>query len=160
MAEDPAFYMPRWSAGILDELRRVLCRMQYSEAQAERRITAMQCAFEDACVTGYADLVASMTNDKKDRHVLAAAVRAGAHAILKENVKHFPAKSVEPYAIDVLTPTSSWRTNFISTQNCWKRNCAGRRRLAGFPTMLSFTGWRSGRRRCRSCSSNPRSYVR
>jgi hypothetical protein len=24
LAEDPAFYMPRWSAGILDELRRVL----------------------------------------------------------------------------------------------------------------------------------------
>jgi hypothetical protein len=40
LAEDPAFYMPRWSAGILDELRRVLLRMQYSSAQAERRITA------------------------------------------------------------------------------------------------------------------------
>ena len=40
LAEDPAFYMPRWSAGILDELRRVLLRMQYSDAQAERRITA------------------------------------------------------------------------------------------------------------------------
>ena len=95
LAEDPAFYMPRWSAGILEELRRVLLRMQYSGAQAERRITAMQTAFEDACVTGYADLVPSMTNDEKDRHVLAAAVRAGAHAILTENVKHFPAESVK-----------------------------------------------------------------
>lgn len=104
LGEDPAFYMPRWSASILDELRRVLCRMRYSDAQAERRVTAMQSAFEDACVAGYADLVASMTNDEKDRHVLAAAVRAGAHAILTENVKHFPAKSVEPYDIDVLTP--------------------------------------------------------
>jgi len=78
--------------------------MQYGDAQADRRITAMQCAFEDACVTGYANLVASMTNDGKDRHVLAAAVRTGAHAILTENVKHFPAESVEPYNIDVLTP--------------------------------------------------------
>ena len=56
LAEDPAFYMPRWSAGILDELRRVLCRMQYTEAQAERRITAMQCAFEDACVAQPVDV--------------------------------------------------------------------------------------------------------
>ena len=64
----------------------------------------MQTAFEDACVTGYADLVESMTNDTKDRHVLAAAVRTGAHAILTENVKHFPAESVEPYNFDVLTP--------------------------------------------------------
>jgi hypothetical protein len=50
-------------------------------AQADRRITAMECAFEDASVTGYECLVASMTNDPKDRHVLAAAVRCGAHAI-------------------------------------------------------------------------------
>jgi predicted nucleic acid-binding protein len=104
LAEDPAFYIPRWSAGILDELRRVLRRMQYSEIQAKRRITAMQTAFEDACVTGHADLIPSMTNDAKDRHVLAAAVRAGAHAILTENVKHFSAESLAPYSIDVLTP--------------------------------------------------------
>jgi predicted nucleic acid-binding protein len=104
LAEHPAFYMPRWSAGILEELRRVLLRMHYSDAQAERRITAMQTAFEEACVAGYADLIASMSNDKKDRHVLAAAVRTGAHAILTENVKHFPSESVESYNIDVLPP--------------------------------------------------------
>jgi hypothetical protein len=57
----------------------------------------MQTVFEDACVTGYAELIPSMTNDAKDRHVLAAAVRTGAHAILTEKVKHFPAESVEPY---------------------------------------------------------------
>ena len=121
LAEDPAFYMPRWSAGILEELRRVLLRMQYSDAQAERRITAMQTAFEDACVTGYAELIPSMTNDEKDRHVLAAAVRAGAHAILTENVKHFPAESVEPYNIDVLTPDQ-----FLAHQFHLNRGSAGR----------------------------------
>ena len=49
--------------------------MEYSEPQAARRITAMQTAFEDACVTGYAGLISSMSNDEKDRHVLAAAQR-------------------------------------------------------------------------------------
>jgi predicted nucleic acid-binding protein len=133
LAEDPAFYMPRWSAGILDELRRVLCRMQYSGAQAERRITAMQCAFEDACVTGYADLVASMTNDAKDRHVLAAAVRTGAHAILTENVKHFPAKSVEPYDIDVLTPDQFLAHQFHLNPELLEEKLRGQAAARGIP---------------------------
>jgi len=60
LAEAPAFYVPRWSAGILEELRRVLRRMEYSETQAERRIAAMQNAFEDACITGYAQLIPTM----------------------------------------------------------------------------------------------------
>ncbi|MBI3682803.1 MAG: PIN domain-containing protein [Acidobacteria bacterium] len=104
LAEDPAFYIPKWSDDILRELRSTLQRMGYTPAQAERRITAMETAFEDAKVTGYEPLSASMTNDRKDRHVLAAAVRCGAHAILTANVKHFPPESVKPYNLDVLTP--------------------------------------------------------
>jgi len=45
-----------------------------------------------------------MTNDAKDRHVLAAAVRCGAHAIITSNVKHFPNRSAKPYDLDVLAP--------------------------------------------------------
>ncbi len=104
LAEDPAFYIPRWTDDILGELRSTLLRMGYSEAQASRRIIAMETAFEDAKVTGHECLVASMTNDAKDRHVLAAAVRGGAHAIITVNVRHFPPASVKPYDIAVLTP--------------------------------------------------------
>ncbi len=104
LAEDPAFYIPRWTDDILRELRSTLLRMGYAEAQASRRITAMETAFDEAKVTGYECLVASMTNDAKDRHVLAAAVRCGAHAIITNNVRHFPAVSVKPYDIAVLTP--------------------------------------------------------
>lgn len=104
LAEEPAFYIPKWSADILRELCSTLLRMGYTEAQAGRRIAAMETAFEDANVTGYECLVASMTNDLKDRHVLAAAVRCGAQAIITDNVKHFPPASVAPYDIDVLTP--------------------------------------------------------
>jgi hypothetical protein len=78
--------------------------MGYTEAQAMRRITAMDTAFEDAKVSGYECLVASMMNDSKDRHVLAAAVRGGAHAIITDNVRHFPPASVKPYDIEVLAP--------------------------------------------------------
>jgi hypothetical protein len=66
LAEDPAFYMPRWSGDILSELRRVLRRMDYSDAQAQRRIDAMGGAFEDAFVSGYEGLIPAMTNDAKD----------------------------------------------------------------------------------------------
>src|ERR1035441_1613114 len=78
--------------------------MGYAPAQAARRIAAMESAFQDANVNGYERLTASMTNDPKDRHVLAAAVRSGAHAIITHNVRHFPPESVMPYDIDVLTP--------------------------------------------------------
>lgn len=104
LAEDPAFYIPKWSAGIMRELRSTLQRMGYTPAQADRRIVAMEAAFEDASVTGYECLVGAMTNDPKDRHVLAAGVRCGAHAIITHNVKHFRPESASPYDLDILTP--------------------------------------------------------
>lgn len=104
LAEDPAFYIPKWSNGILRELRTTLERMGYTPAQADRRIVAMESAFEDVNVTGYECLAGAMTNDPKDRHVLAAAVRCGAHAIITHNVKHFGPESTKPYGLDILTP--------------------------------------------------------
>jgi hypothetical protein len=50
--------------------------------------------FPDARVTGYEGLIGSMTNDPKDRHVLAAAVAGRAGVLLTENVKDFPPTSV------------------------------------------------------------------
>lgn len=104
LAEEPAFYIPLWSADILRELRSTLLRMGYSETQTARRITAMETAFEEAKVGGYERLIASMTNDPKDRHVLAAAVRGGAHSIVTANVRHFPPASTAAYDIDAITP--------------------------------------------------------
>lgn len=77
LAEEPAFFIPRWSADILQELSSTLRKFGYSDQQAERRLIAMRSAFEDAEVTGYECLKGAMTNHPKDRHVLAAAVRCG-----------------------------------------------------------------------------------
>lgn len=55
-------------------------------------------------VTGYDDLVSTMTNDEKDRHVLAAAVRGGAEVLVTFNMKDFPAYSVEPFDLEVVHP--------------------------------------------------------
>ena len=45
-----------------------------------------------------------MTCDRKDRHVLAAAARANAAAIITLNVGDFPPQSTEPLEIDVIHP--------------------------------------------------------
>ena len=104
LAEDPPFYTPRWSDDILRELRSTLVRMGYSDKQATRRISAMTVAFENAKIKGYQGLISLMTNDLKDRHVLAAAIKAGAQGIVTSNVKDFPAASVAPFGVQVWTP--------------------------------------------------------
>jgi len=104
LAEEPAFYTPRWSGGILEELQRTLLdKFGYTATQVERRINAMRTAFPDATVEGYEDLISAMKNDPKDRHVLAAAVRCGANAIVSGNTKHFPTEALAPYSLECMS---------------------------------------------------------
>jgi len=104
LAEEPAFYMPKWSPHIIQELENTLKdKFHYSPEQVQRRIQAMEQAFPSAMVTGYEKMIDSMENDPKDRHVLAAAVKCGAHAIVSDNVKHFPLESLTPYGIECMT---------------------------------------------------------
>ena len=50
------------------------------------------------------DLEAALTNHKKDRHVLDAAIRSSARTIVTFNLKHFPADALTQYGIDALHP--------------------------------------------------------
>lgn len=106
LAEDPALYSPRWSNHILAEIERNLQRTPFRlpPEKAQYRIACMQSAFPEAMVSGYEPFIENMTNDAKDRHVLAAAVRAKADAILTSNSKDFPLKCLEPFGIERLTP--------------------------------------------------------
>jgi len=45
-----------------------------------------------------------MTNDPKDRHVLATAVAANAQAIVTLNLKHFSSDACEPFAVEPVHP--------------------------------------------------------
>jgi hypothetical protein len=104
LAEEPAFYTPRWSSDILQEVHETLTRkFGYSHEQAQRRIGMMEKTFPDAIVTGYEDLIPSMTNHPKDAHVLAAAVKCGAHSIVSDNLKHFPKEALAPYNLECVT---------------------------------------------------------
>jgi len=49
----------------------------------------MERAFPEADVTGYRPLISAMSNDPKDRQVVAAAVKAGAQVIVTSNIKDF-----------------------------------------------------------------------
>ena len=87
--EEDAF-RPLWSDHILEELRRNLIRAGAKQEAVEHRLEQMATYFPDARVTGYAELIGSMINHPKDRHVLAAAVAGRADTLVTENMKDFP----------------------------------------------------------------------
>ncbi|NNG36323.1 PIN domain-containing protein [Nakamurella aerolata] len=98
-------YHPVWSSQILDEVERnLIARLHVPEAKARRRIAAMQAAFPASEVTGYGGLISAMSNDAKDRHVLAAAVRAQVDLIVTANLNDFPLEALQPYGIEALHP--------------------------------------------------------
>lgn len=81
-----------WSDEILDETTRNLVRDGVmSTSQAARLRGAMAAAFPEARVVGHAGLISRMKNDEKDRHVAAAAVKAGAQVIVTANLDDFRA---------------------------------------------------------------------
>lgn len=98
-------YRPHWSADVMTELERNLGKIPaVGPPGARRRVSHMTAAFEDAMVSGYADLIPAMTCDPKDAHVLAAAVASECQAIVTFNVKDFPSESVLPHDLDVVNP--------------------------------------------------------
>jgi predicted nucleic acid-binding protein len=97
-------YRPLWSADILTELRRNVVEAGIPADRVDRRIAQMSHSFPDATVTGYDSLIDGMTNDPKDRHVLAAAVRANAEVIVTFNLRDFPEPALKPYDILAVHP--------------------------------------------------------
>ena len=104
-------YRPTWSSAILDELQfheeAKLVKRGMPVAEAARRaatlIAEMRREFADAEVDGWQPLEGTFgLPDPDDEHVLAAAVIAGAGAIVTENLKDFPADRIPP-GIQVLS---------------------------------------------------------
>jgi len=96
-------YRPLWSHDILVELQRNLAPFTTAE-QAARVVAKMREHFEDAEIVGYGPLVEAMPNHPKDRHVLAAAVRANASAIVTFNLSDFPTAKLDPFAVAAIHP--------------------------------------------------------
>jgi predicted nucleic acid-binding protein len=99
-------YRPLWSDEVLGEVERNLPNVSriVTPTKARRRIDMMRTHFPDALVTGYEALIPIMTNDPKDRHVLAAAIRGDAAVIVTANLDDFAADALQPYDITAVHP--------------------------------------------------------
>lgn len=106
LARRAAFH-PLWSSAILEELSRTIVNVNpnVTEERAEARIQAMNHAFEDAMVDGWEPLEECIVGlpDPDDRHIVAAAVRGNAAAIVTDNDKHFPSDVLDPLGLHAVT---------------------------------------------------------
>lgn len=97
----------RWTEAIHEEwMRSVQERYpDITRQQVERIRDLMNEHAPDCIVSNYEDLIAGLTlPDPDDRHVLAAAIRAGADMIVTFNLADFPPEVLAKYDIEVLHP--------------------------------------------------------
>ena len=107
LAAKPRLYLPIRTDQIMAEVSRNLVQnFGLSEEQAAYRESEIRKHFPEAWVEGYEGLVSAMTNQPKDRRVLAAAVRARAEIIVTYNRRDFPAAALAPYSISVQGPST------------------------------------------------------
>lgn len=99
-------FKAHWTEQIHQEWIGALVRDgKHQRDKLEQVRTLMDAHVRDALVTGYEPLIAMLElPDPDDRHVLAAAIRCNADAIVTFNLKDFPADMLAPYGIDVLHP--------------------------------------------------------
>lgn len=97
----------RWTERILDE-----CFRNISEQRPDLKPNAltrtrklMNEAVPDCLVRDFEDLIEGLRlPDPNDRHVLAAAIRAGAQAIVTFNLRDFPGDQLAPFGIEAIHP--------------------------------------------------------
>ncbi len=97
----------KWSEAILDEcFRSILAsRPDLSAASLARTRDLMNRAVADCLVGGYENFVEGLTlPDPNDRHVLAAAICAGAQVIVTFNLKDFPAAPLASFGMEAKHP--------------------------------------------------------
>ncbi len=88
----------RWTDAILDECFENLAANRPDIAdRLPRTRELMNSAIRDVLVEGYEPLIAGLElPHDNDRHVLAAAIKAGAQVIVTTNLRHFPPDKIEP----------------------------------------------------------------
>lgn len=103
-----------WSERILEELERNLAEKRVTPEQARYRVNQMRAAFPAASVPApvIARLEPAMTNDPKDRHVLAAAVASPAEVVVTFNLQDFPETACALYDVEAVHPDEFLRMLF------------------------------------------------
>lgn len=105
LAEAPRAYRPFWTKEILDEVHRTqVQRLNWPPALAESFANALRTHFPESLVTGYEPMLLHCTNDAKDRHVLACAIKAKARIILTYNLSDFQPRALALHRVIALHP--------------------------------------------------------
>ena len=105
LAERPRQFLPVWSEEILAEVRRThVGRLDWPEHLADSFGSELRTHFPEAMVSGYEPFLGAMDNHPKDRHVLAAAVKAGAEIVLTFNLKDFPKEALDSWGVEAWHP--------------------------------------------------------
>ena len=100
-------FRAHWSSDVHEEWIGNLLknRPDLTRAKLERTRQLMDNALPDALVTGYEQLLDSITlPDRNDRHVLAAAIRCGASVIVTFNLRDFPGENLGSFNIEAQHP--------------------------------------------------------
>lgn len=100
-------FRAKWTNEIHDEWIRNLLknRVDLNEERLLRTRDLMNQAVMDSVVEGYEELIAALSlPDPNDRHVLAAAIKCGADAIVTFNRKDFPLETLQNYELEHLHP--------------------------------------------------------
>ncbi|WP_031433894.1 PIN domain-containing protein [Methylomarinum vadi] len=99
-------FKARWTDQIHEEwINALLRRGQYDTTILERTRDLMDANVRDAKIIGYEGLIVGIElPDPDDRHVLAAAIKAGADAIITTNLKDFPEQTLSRYGIEAIHP--------------------------------------------------------
>lgn len=158
---EAGLYEPRWSERILLETEGALtAKLELPPAKAAKRIAAMRAAFPEASVHGFEPLEPALACHPKDRHVLAAAIAAGASTIVTGNLKDFPKHALKPHAVDAVHPDRFLCGLLAASpercQGAIKAEAATRRsppQTAAAPSKSRI--WRSRRRSSRTRRGDP-----
>jgi predicted nucleic acid-binding protein len=123
----------KWTNAILDEMLAALRRSRpdIPAGKLERLRDLMNKAVRDCLVTGHEPLIEGLKlPDPDDRHVLAAAIKAGAQVIVTRNLKDFPESDLQPWDIEAKSPDAFVLDQVTSTSGRWPRP-SGRSRTPG-----------------------------
>lgn len=97
----------RWTDQIHEEWTRNVLkdRPDLRAEQLQRTRELMDANVAGSLITGYQSLIEGIVlPDPDDRHVLAAAIRAGAGVIVTKNLKDFPEAVLKPFGIEAQHP--------------------------------------------------------
>lgn len=105
LAEPPRLFEPKWSEEIIRETTRTLeLKLGWPSSLTAQLEAELRAHFSQAWISGYESLMPRMTNDEKDRHVVATAVHGEVPIIVTLNLRHFRPEHLEPWCIRALHP--------------------------------------------------------